>query len=177
MCFDCNNEGKMNEMSQEESIEKETQAVYQELEETREALARCQEQQRYLQADFENFRRNMAKERTHWSEQAKVSVIRDLLPIIDTFERAVQDLDGLSAEESVVSRLKGISLIYRECLSLLERLRVEVIATELFDPYMHEAVAHVPIAGKPSGVVVEVLQKGYRMGDIIIRPARVAVAQ
>ncbi len=176
MCLDCNHQPQHeteNEKNVVEHLEKELQDI-------QGALARCREQQAYLQADFENFRRNVAKERSEWAAVAQQNIISDLLPVMDNFERAIIDLEeSQDLDDSLKARMQGIKLIHKELSSCFDRWQVAIIETTgLFDPSQHEAVAKIPpVEGQLSGTIVDVLQKGYRHQGKVIRPARVVVAQ
>lgn len=127
-----------------------------------------------LQADFDNFRRRTRQEREELSAMVTQGFIRDLLPVIDNFERAlaskpVEDPSGFAT---------GVEMIFRQFSTLLDKRGVSVIPTvgELFDPAKHEAVLRVEDADKPEGTIVEELQKGYQAGGKVIRPAMVKVS-
>ncbi len=178
MCLDCTRQA-LHEADAEKAVEVNEEALQEELRQAQDALVRCREQQAYLQADFENFRRNITKERSEWTTAARVSIVRDLLPVVDNFERAIQDLAAAQAVDAVNSaRFQGIQLIHKELLGCFERWQVEPIEATSFDPRVHEAVAQVPASDvHAAGSIVEVLQKGYRCQGVVVRPARVVVAQ
>ncbi|KKT01458.1 MAG: Protein GrpE [candidate division TM6 bacterium GW2011_GWF2_43_17] len=180
MCLDCTRTAQQEADSEKKTeVSSELENLQAEVQQAQDALARCREQQAYLQADFENFRRNVAKERAEWTVTTRINLIRDLLPVADNFDRAIQDLGGTAGlDEAVMARLEGVRLIHKELMSCFERWQVSVIEAKIFDPLIHEAVAQVPATDQYSaGSVVEVLQKGYRCQDKIVRPARVVVAQ
>jgi molecular chaperone GrpE len=123
----------------------------------------------YARADFDNAQRRMAKdmERLIWDGQAKL--LRQLLDVVADFERALES-DNTGKE--------GFTLIYKHMLKILDQAGVrEIEAQQAFDPELHEAVAHVEAPDHESGTVVEILQKGYRFKNEILRPARVSVAR
>lgn len=165
--------------TQENSEQSDVEVVRAKEREIEAQLQKCREQNLYLQADFDNFRRNIAKERGEWTATTKANLVRDLLPVVDNFERALADLDSAKdIEQSVVARLQGINLIYKEMQNCLASWSVTVINADVFDPSLHEAVAKLPATEAcPAGAIVDVLQKGYQCGTTIIRPARVVVAQ
>lgn len=139
-------------------------------------LTKAQEQLRYLQADFENFRRNAARERVMVQQATGSAILCDLLDVVDDFERAIAALTKESGEAVVHDA--GIMLIYKKFVQFLERQQVtELPADEAFDPHKHEALLHVDAEGKQPGEIVAVLQKGYRYKDTVIRPAKVSVAK
>lgn len=126
---------------------------------------------RRAEADLQNFKRRVEQDRSETTRFASASVIINLLPIVDDFERAFQSLDGHIAG---MTWFDGIRLIYRKLLALLENSGVKPIQTEgeTFDPRFHEAVAHVE--GEENKVISEV-QRGYMLHDRVLRPAMVVV--
>ena len=125
------------------------------------------------QADFENYRKRAARDAALAQERGVAKLVKELLPAIDNLDRA---LKAMGEEHSQYA--EGIKLVYDDLLSALQRVGVEPFspAGEVFDPQFHEAVAQQPIAGVEPGVVAEVFQQGYRLGDSVLRPARVLVA-
>jgi molecular chaperone GrpE len=133
------------------------------------------------QADFENYRKRMAAEVQAASTRGKMELAAQVVGVIDTLERALEAAGVDSAEAPAPSEplAEGIFLTYRELLAALERAGIEAFdpAGERFDPSRHEALQKLPVDGAEPGTVVEVIQKGYRLGEQLIRPARVAVAE
>jgi len=145
-----------------------------------EQLARAREEaQKYLanwqraEADFQNYKKRTEQERDELRRFGNVSLIINLLPIIDDFERAFASLDSHLAG---LSWFDGIYLIYRKLSQLLENAGVRPIEADGqdFDPRYHEAVAHVE---GEEGKVVSVVQRGYRLHDRVLRPAMVVVGK
>jgi molecular chaperone GrpE len=138
-----------------------------------------EEAQKYLnnwhraEADFQNYKRRTEQEREELRRFGNVSVIINLLPILDDFERAFASLDSHLAG---LSWFDGMLLIYRKLRQLLENAGVKQIETEgqAFDPRYHEAVAHVE--GEEGKVISEV-QRGYKLHDRVLRPAMVVVGK
>lgn len=125
------------------------------------------------QADFENYRKRMAAEVQAAQARGKVEVAREVIDAVDNLERALEaGADGGSLAEGVQMVLGGL----RETLS---RNGVETVDPkgEKFDPQWHEALSTLPADGVESGHVVEVMQKGYRLGEQLVRPARVVVSE
>jgi molecular chaperone GrpE len=125
------------------------------------------------QADFENYRKRMAKEARAAQERGASSLAKELLPALDNLDRAL----GAAAADDPL--LQGVRLVRSELDAALARAGIESFspAGETFDPTLHEAVATAEAPdGQASGTVVEVYQPGYRLGAGIIRPARVVVA-
>ncbi len=124
------------------------------------------------QADFENYRKRMAKEATAAAERGVAKLAKELLPALDNLDRAL----GAAAEEDPL--LEGVRLVRAELSAALARVGVESYDPkgQRFDPVHHEAMAQQPVEGADSGTVVEVYQPGYRLNGAVIRPARVVVA-
>jgi molecular chaperone GrpE len=125
------------------------------------------------QADFENYRKRIAKEAAAAQERGTSALAKELLPALDNLDRA---MDAAAKDDPL---LEGVRLVRSELSAALARARIESFspAGEIFDPALHEAVATAPAPeGQPSGTVIEVYQPGYRLGANIIRPARVVVA-
>jgi molecular chaperone GrpE len=126
-------------------------------------------------AEFDNYRKRVDRDRRDVSEFAVAEAVRDLLPIIDNLERALQapshgDADGLR---------KGVELIHKQMLELLRKRGVtpiEARGTD-FDPNLHQAVVHEPSETHREGEVMEELQRGYVLGERLLRPAMVKVAK
>ena len=124
-----------------------------------------------IQADFENYRKRAAREAAVAGERAKSGLVRELLPIVDNLERALA-----SAEEGEQHLAEGVRLVHSELVAVLERNGVQPFdpVGERFDPSEHEALS-VRDEGE-SGVVLDVVEKGYRSNGTILRPARVVVS-
>lgn len=126
-----------------------------------------------IQADFDNFRRRNASIRLDSYEEGKRDTVKELLPALDNLERA---LDAIPADNA--SLREGIAMVQRQMLDSLKKLGLEEIESDcIFDPTKHEAVMREKVEGKESGEIVVVFQKGYRMGDRIIRHCMVKVAE
>jgi molecular chaperone GrpE len=130
-------------------------------------------------ADFENFRKRMTAEVQAASARGKAEVIREVVPVLDDLERAIQaaGLDPEGDSEDGLSH--GVLLVFRSLRDSLSRNGVEAVDPkgEKFDPMQHEALSMQPAEGVEPGTVVEVMQKGYRLGEQLIRPARVVVSE
>ncbi|MFP5389310.1 MAG: nucleotide exchange factor GrpE [Thermoleophilia bacterium] len=130
-------------------------------------------------ADFENYRKRMASEVQAAAGRGKADVIREVVPVLDDLERAIQaaGLDPEGDSEDGLSH--GVLLVFRSLRDSLSRNGVEPVdpTGEKFDPMEHEALSTVQVEGVESGSVVEVMQKGYRLGEQLIRPARVVVSE
>jgi molecular chaperone GrpE len=125
-----------------------------------------------LAADFENYKKRAARERREYVALANERLIGELLPILDDLERALS-----AAEQHEEAQLEeGVRLVHSSLASLLERHGVTPISTDgKFDPYVHEALLSQPSEAE-EGSVLDVVQTGYKLGDRVVRPARVVVA-
>jgi|SRR5829696_7253246 len=124
-----------------------------------------------IQADFENYRKRAAREAAAAGERAKSGLVRELLPIVDNLERALA-----SAEEGEQHLAEGVRLVHSELIAVLERNGIQQFdpSGEKFDPAEHEALS-VREEGE-AGLVVDVVEKGYRTNGSVLRPARVVVS-
>jgi molecular chaperone GrpE len=123
-------------------------------------------------ADFDNYKKRAARERAEYVALANERFVKELLPILDDLERAL-DAVGEHQEAAVE---EGVRLVHRSLASLLERNGVKEIDAEgKFDPHVHEALLSQPSEAE-EGSVVDVVQKGYTLGDRVVRPARVVIA-
>jgi molecular chaperone GrpE len=127
---------------------------------------------RRTQADFENYRKRTAKDLAAAGTRAKLGLVRDLLPVVDNLERA------LESAESDDGLAEGVRLVLADLQGVLAREGVVAVEPrgERFDPTVHEALSTRPQDGAEPGVVLDVVLKGYRMSDTVIRPARVVVS-
>jgi molecular chaperone GrpE len=145
-----------------------------------ELVARAQKADEYLdlaqrtKADFENFRKRTARDAAAAQTRGMSKLALELLPAIDNLERALSVADITAAEELT----SGVKLVYDELLAGLGRAGIEPFSPkgEPFDPQQHEAVAQLPAPETEPGTIIEVYQRGYRLGDAVLRPARVSVA-
>jgi len=161
----------------EESEEEEAAEIEEELDEL---VRTAKQRDDYLalaqrtQADFENYRKRVAREAATAHERGVVALAKELLPALDNLDRA---LDAAAEDDPL---LQGVGLVRAEMSAALARVGIESFnpVGEQFDPAVHEAVATLPQPpdGQPSGTVVEVYQAGYRLRENVIRPARVVVA-
>ncbi|MBV8943683.1 MAG: nucleotide exchange factor GrpE [Solirubrobacterales bacterium] len=132
-------------------------------------------------ADFENYRKRAAREAAAAQQRGIVKLARELLPAVDDLDRAVaaaQDAPT-SGEDGAGNLVSGLKLVHTGVIAALARVGIEPYSPEgeRFDPQHHEAVAQLPVEGAEPGTIVEVYQRGYRLGDgLVLRPARVVVA-
>ena len=130
-------------------------------------------------ADFENYRKRVAKEASEARARGKAELARDLLPAIDNLERALQAADAPSEDVSAQEALaRGVALVLDELRGKLKDAGVEAYdpVGERFDPELHEALSTRAEEGTGAGVVVETIEKGYRLNGQVLRPARVVVS-
>ena len=132
---------------------------------------------RYLRAlaDFDNFRRRVAREREEWRRQAQEELVREILAVLDNFDRALAAEPSQGADGGFRA---GVELIHRDFLNALERIGVRPFGAlgESFDPQRHEAVGRVERADVADHTVVDEMQRGYLFHDRVLRPAQVVVA-
>jgi molecular chaperone GrpE len=155
-------------------LEAELQKLRAERQELRELLAR-------RQADFDNSRKRAERERNETYQRLVADVVKQLLPVVDNLQRALETEASVEANESEEFRhfLHGVGLIGKQLNGVLERLGVEVVPTtgRPFDPHVHEAIATEPSDEYAPDTVMQEIQRGYRLGDKLIRPAMVKVAR
>jgi molecular chaperone GrpE len=127
-----------------------------------------------LAADFDNYRKRVAREHAELTQRANERLLNELLPVLDDLERALE----AAADHEEAKLEEGVQLVHRSLAGLLERHGLTEIDTDgAFDPHVHEALLAQPGEGAEEGSVLQVLQKGYRLGDRVVRPARVIVAE
>ncbi len=159
-----------------------------------ELTAKAEKADEYLElaqrtrADFDNYRKRAAREAAAAQERGIAKLAKELLPAVDNLDRALvaaesaAATDGTAAgtgqDNGTATLVSGIKLVHDDVLAALSRAGIEGYSPkgERFDPQLHEAIAQQPVEGAESGTVVEVYQRGYRLGDAVIRPARVVVA-
>jgi molecular chaperone GrpE len=132
------------------------------------------------QADFENFRKRAARDAAAATQRGATKLAKELLPAVDNLERALahapeSDPAEAGDEDAFVA---GVKAVHADLIAALQRAGIERYSPEgePFDPTLHEAVAQQPFEGFEPGTVVEVFQRGYRIGESVVRPARVVVA-
>jgi molecular chaperone GrpE len=141
-------------------------------------------QDRYMRnlAETENFKKRVARERVEERAYAAQEVVLSLLPLVDNLERALQAAKGQAGEDADPALLqleKGVELVLKQFEDALKKQGVTVIDAVIgqpFDPHVHQALLQEPSAEHPEGAVLEVLQKGFKMGDRLVRPSLVKVA-
>ena len=127
-------------------------------------------------ADFDNYRKRVARDTADALERGKLEVARQLIPVVDNLERAMAAGDGASDPAALA---KGVALVHGELREALAKVGLAAFdpAGERFDPAWHEAISTRPEEGREPGTVLETLEPGYRLGEQLLRPARVVVSE
>ncbi len=128
-----------------------------------------------LQADFENYRKRMVREKTELYRMANADLVEELLPALDHFDLALGAASDHQAGDAVV---EGVKLVREQLLKVLEKFGLKVIdaANAEFDPNIHEAISHLPSPDVKENHVMEQVRRGYMMGDKLLRAAQVVVS-
>jgi molecular chaperone GrpE len=130
-----------------------------------------------VNADFDNFKKRITKERSEWESFAQINIIEEFLPFIDDYERALQTAQK-DGKKDGLAWLQGFEIIYKNLKKTLDRMGVkEVDCSSNFDPEFHEALMEVESKDHKEGQIVQVLNKGYLFKDKVIRHAKVSVAK
>ena len=125
-----------------------------------------------LKAEFDNYRKRVARDQQELAARAHERLVRELVPILDDLERALEAV----AQHEEAQLEDGVRLVHQSLENLLARQGIkEIDAAGMFDPHVHEALLSQP-SDAEEGAVIEVVQKGYKLGDKVLRPARVVVA-
>ena len=126
-----------------------------------------------LKAEFDNYRKRVARDQEDLAARAHQRLLSSLVPVLDDLERALE----AAAEHEEAKLEEGVRLVYRSLADLLAREGlVEVPTDGAFDPHTQEALLAQP-SEEEEGTVIQVLQKGYKLGDLVLRPARVVISQ
>lgn len=166
--------------------EEEIAQILIDLSEAQERLAKLSEEKKLIyeqlmrrQAEFENFRKRVDRERSDVHLQARSNVVVEMLPVLDNLERALESAPKGEAGEALCENiLTGVKLIHRQFLDILIGLGLSPVKAlgEPFDPHVHEAVTTEANNDLPENTIVAELQKGYKLGEKLLRPAMVKVA-
>lgn len=171
------------ETSEDATVAENSDTSDEQVKEMEEAITKLKQelenlQARYLrvQADFDNYRKRTIQEKQADAKYRSQTLAELLLPVLDNFERALVVKTTNEESEAI---LKGVEMVYRQFLEALKQEGIEEVEAlgEPFDPHKHQAVAQEKSEEHESGIVIEVLQKGYRLKDRIIRPAMVKVSE
>ena len=160
-----------------DELQKKLSDVEDQIEAAKKEAADATERMLRLQADWENYRRRTATERIAEKERAAEGLVTNLLPVIDDIERAIEHAGATEDDAQLKQFVDGVSAVHAKMLGVLAKEGVEPIdpAGEAFDPLAHQAVGRVEDAEAFDETVAQVYQKGYRMGDKVIRTAMVTV--
>jgi len=163
------NKKEVKENKELKHLEEENHKLKNELKESSEKVLR-------LAAEMQNYKKRNETEKSNMLKYANEDLAKSLLPILDNFERAIK-LDDNDLSDEVSKFLSGFKMIYGSFVNVLNNIEVKEIDCDglEFDPVYHQAVLTEKDENKPSGVVLEVLQKGYMYKDKVIRPAMVKV--
>ncbi len=130
-----------------------------------------------LGADFQNYKKRVEKDRSHWAHMIQSEMILDLLPVIDNFDRALEEAQKEESAEDA-KWLEGINMIHKAFYDYLKKQDVAVIEQmQTFDPELHEALMQVESEDHKEGDIVQVLQRGFTLKGKVIRPAKVSVCK
>ena len=148
------------------------------LEEANKKIKELEEEVLKAKADNINYRKRKDEEVSKMLEFANEDIVKDILPSIDNFERAI-NLDDDNLDDELSKFLAGFKMIYCHLVEVLEKYDVKAIDDKgkAFDPKLHQAVLTEKVEGVESGMVIEVMQKGYMLKDKVIRPAMVKVSE
>lgn len=174
------NDEKLEEQEVKENVQEEpeqTEEVVEEVDEltlTKQQLDEEQDKLIRLRADFENYKRRVQLDKASDYKYRAQSVLMDILPVLDNFERA---LAVETTTEEAASLVKGVDMVYRTLLEAVKKEGLEQIEAEgvAFDPNFHQAVMQEQDDSKESGIVIQELQKGYKLKDRVLRPSMVKV--
>lgn len=128
-----------------------------------------------LQADFDNFRKRMIRERQEWTQRAIEDLLQELLPVLDHFEMGLQTAEKHETDPAVQD---GFRMVYAQLLASLKKSGLEVVEAEgkPFDPHLHEAITHVPTPDHEPDMVISQTRRGYLLGQRLLRAAQVVIS-
>lgn len=159
-----------------ETQEEEVPAIEDLLEQANKEITDLRDKNLRMMAEFDNFRRRTAKEKLDLQKTAGERIFKDMLPLIDDFERAKQ---AMAQSDDIEAVRQGIELIYQKFVGFLKQNEVEAIDTDNadFDTEFHEAITTFAAGEDKKGKVIDCTQKGYKLGDKVIRYAKVVVGE
>lgn len=127
-------------------------------------------------ADMQNYKRRVEQERTALQTRATEALLKDLLPVLDSFDRTLTAANNGASPESMAEGVRGVDRQLRTVLEARKLTRIPAVGLH-FDPELHDAILIDANSDQPEGTIVEELEAGYRLGDSVLRPARVRVAK
>ena len=165
----------MQEAEREEGESVDSNSLMEELETAKKESLEKQDQYVRAVAEFENFKKRVQKESIDSRKYANEGLIREILPVMDNLERALEHLDEDFADDSLV---EGVRMVQKQFFGTLEKFGVSAIEAlgEYFDPNFHEAMMQVTTDDSPPNIVVTEIEKGYMLNDRLVRPAKVGVS-
>ena len=168
-------EEPVKEKLEQESVESDISGLEQEIAELKKSVEETQNSYLRVLADFDNFRKRQREETARLTNCAREDIIRQLLPIIDNFDRALQAAEG---EHSYDSLVEGVTLPLKKVREMLQKEGLEPIEAvgQEFNPEFHEALMRVETDEYPENTIIDELEKGYTLNGKVVRPARVRVA-
>lgn len=181
-------EKKEKEVKQEENIEVKNEETVEEKEEDiksdelKKKLQECEDKYLRVHADFENTKKRLEREKYQAIEYALEQFARDLLPALDSLDMALATVskENLEAKEALTQLKEGIKLTIDQFIKAFNKHGIEVIEIEEgdeFNPHLHEALLQVEDTQKKAGEIVQIIQKGYKYKERILRPVKVSVAK
>lgn len=176
-CVD-NDESSTDDGSEKKNKKEKKDKFKERIKELEEKVKALEEQNLRTNAELINYRKRKDEEISKMLKYSNEDIVREILPIVDNFERAIS-MDDDNLEDEVSKFLSGFKMIYCKLVSILEKNGVKAIdgANKPFDPTYHQAVMTEQKEGTEAGMVIEVLQKGYLLKDKVIRPAMVKVSE
>jgi len=164
-------EEKKDETQNNEQSQKQACCDCEQLQELKERFVR-------VNADLQNYRRRVEKEKTQWIKIAQSELLADLLSVVDDFDRALQEGKKENTPKEVSVFIDGFEMIYKSFYKFFDKYGVkEIPEVENFDPNLHEAISQIDSPDHKTGEIVQVLQKGFMLKDKVLRPAKVVVAK
>ena len=143
-----------------------------------EELANVKDQLVRIGADFQNFKKRTERDRLIWSQSLTADIFLNILPVIDNFDRALEQAKKADNNQDFASWLTGFELIHKSLNDFLKKNRVEPIEQlTTFDPNLHEALMQVEDATKESGSITQVFERGFMLDGKVLRPAKVSVSK
>jgi molecular chaperone GrpE len=163
------------EKNQDQQLNEENGEVRRLMEQTQKELEDAKNQQLRALADLANLRKRISQERHESWENGAATMVTEILPILDNFERAIA---ALAQSQDIKAVKEGVIMIYNQLRATLQKSGVEPIAAigKQFDPYFHEAAGKVTTTEAEEGSVVDEIQRGYMLKDRVLRPSKVIVA-
>lgn len=159
------------QVEQEEMVEQVEEST--KLEQCQQDVALWKDQAARIFADFDNYKKRMERDQIQWMQTAQVNVLKDLLSVVDNFDRALSVKTDATADMYV-----GVEMIYKAVVQLLNKYGVKEFADyQTFDPELHEALMDTESADHTPGQITQVLEKGFMIKDKVLRPAKVVIAK